>query len=75
MIAFASPEFEPTLAALHASGLPFRPGRFRAGRFANGELFTEFEAPVKEEDCLMLGSISPPDAQMLSTLLLAHTLR
>lgn len=75
MIAFASSEFQSGLAALRASTLLFSPGRFRTGRFANGELFIEIETPVKDEDCLILGSVSPPDTQLFSTLLLAHTLR
>lgn len=50
-------------------------GRFRVARFENGELHTEIEAPVRNENCSVLGSIAPPDEQLLSTLLLAHTLK
>jgi ribose-phosphate pyrophosphokinase len=74
MILFASPEFEATAAQLRESVPAIGPGRFRAGRFSNGELFIEVETPVAGEDCLILGSITPPDSHLLSTLLLAHTL-
>lgn len=49
--------------------------RFRLARFENGELHTEIESPVRNENCFVLGSISPPDEQLLSALLLAHTLK
>ena len=75
MILFASAEFEPVAAGLRESVPGLDPGRFRAGRFANGELFIEIETPVKDEDCAILGSFTPPDMQLMSTLLLAHTLR
>jgi ribose-phosphate pyrophosphokinase len=74
MILFASPEFEATAAKLRESVPAIDPGRFRAGRFNNGELFIELETPVAGEDCLILGSITPPDSHLLSMLLLAHTL-
>jgi ribose-phosphate pyrophosphokinase len=75
MILFASPEFDATAAGLRESVPRISLGQFRAGRFNNGELFIEVETPVASEDCLILGSFTPPDAQLLSTLLLAHTLR
>jgi len=50
-------------------------GNFCANRFENGELHVEVLTSVAREYCLILGSIAPPDGQMLSTLLLAHTLK
>jgi ribose-phosphate pyrophosphokinase len=75
MILFAFPEFECIAAGLLAAVNRLAAGRFRAGRFDNGELYIELETPVKGEHCAILGSFTPPDANLLSTLLLAHTLR
>ena len=50
-------------------------GRFRAARFENRELHMDVETPVANETCFILGSIAPPDEQLLSVLLLAHTLK
>jgi len=75
MILFAFPEFECMTAGLEASLPRVSAGRFRARRFDNGELCIAVESPVAGEDCAILGSITPPDANLFSTLLLAHTLR
>ena len=75
MILFASSEFEPAAATLRESVPQLRPGRFRTGRFDNGELFVEVETTVAGENCVVLGSITPPDGKLMSALLLAHTLR
>lgn len=50
-------------------------GRFRMARFENGEIYIQVETAVRTETCIVLGSIAPPDEQLLSTLLLAHTLK
>ncbi len=71
---FASPAFQP-MAALIESATDLREKGFKAARFANGELFVQLESPLVGDDCVVLGSISPPDAQLLTTLMLAHTLR
>ncbi len=42
-------------------------------RFSNGE--AEIETPVIGRRCVVLGSIAPPDEDLLATLLLCHTLR
>jgi ribose-phosphate pyrophosphokinase len=75
MIVFPCPEFERMAAALCEAVPGLATGVFRAGRFNNGELFMRVETLVHGEDCAILGSVSPPDSQLLSTLLLAHTLR
>lgn len=51
----------------------FAPCEF--SRFSNGELCVRLGAPVDGRVCGVLGSLAPPDAQMLSVLLLAHTLK
>jgi ribose-phosphate pyrophosphokinase len=50
-------------------------GQFAIGRYDNQELHAKVESPVSGEHCLVLGSIAPPDEQMLSLMLLAHTLK
>jgi ribose-phosphate pyrophosphokinase len=52
-----------------------KPGRFSLVRYANQELHLEIQGTVSGERCFILGSIAPPDSQMVSLLLLAHTLR
>ena len=50
-------------------------GSFTVTRFDNGELRIIVKSPVTAEHCFVLGSIAPPDEQLLSVLLLAHTLK
>ena len=50
-------------------------GQFAVARYDNQELHAFVQGPVSGEHCLILGSISPPDEQMLSLMLLAHTLK
>jgi ribose-phosphate pyrophosphokinase len=74
VILFAFDAYEAMATMLEkATGLTS--GQFRATRFENGELHIDIHTPVRNEDCFILGSIAPPDEQMLSALLLAHTLK
>jgi ribose-phosphate pyrophosphokinase len=75
MILFAFPEWESMAARLRKSAPRLSAGRFHARRFNNGELCIEVDTPVAGEHCAILGSFTPPDASLFSTLLLAHTLR
>jgi len=52
-----------------------KPGRFSLRRHPNQEWHAEIQSPVAGEHCFILGSIAPPDSQLVSLLLLAHTLR
>jgi ribose-phosphate pyrophosphokinase len=51
------------------------PGQFSIVRYANQELHAVIQGTVAGKQCFILGSIAPPDSQILSVLLLAHTLR
>jgi ribose-phosphate pyrophosphokinase len=51
-----------------------KPGQFSLVRYPNQELHVEVQSSVSGEHCFVLGSIAPPDSQMVSLLLLAHTL-
>jgi ribose-phosphate pyrophosphokinase len=75
VLLFAGEEFQNAAAALREQIPDIRCGGFTVARFENGEMHLNIRAPVASEHCVILGSISPPDAQFLSTLLLAHTLR
>jgi len=44
-------------------------------RFANGEVYLRLDRPAAGRPCGVFGSLAPPDEQMLSVLLLAHTLK
>ena len=47
-------------------------GQYQAGRFSDGERWVELDGPVAGEECAVLGSLAPPDGQMLATLLLMN---
>src|SRR5512137_742363 len=48
---------------------------FAIGRYENQGLHAKVQTKVSGQHCLVLGSITPPDEQMLSLMLLAHTLK
>ena len=74
MILFAFEAYQAMAEAL-AKSSHMALGRFLVSRFENRELHAEIQTLVRKENCFVLGSIAPPDEQLLSTLLLAHTLR
>ena len=74
MILFAVDKYQ-ALAPVVERGAGAARGHFRAVRFENSELCVQVETPVQNEHCAILASISPPDEQLLITLLLAHTLK
>ncbi len=74
MILFAFEAYRALAATLRKTA-SVTLGRFRNERFENGELLILLETTVDKEDCLILGSIAPPDEQLLYSLLLAHTIR
>jgi ribose-phosphate pyrophosphokinase len=75
MILFALEKYE-AMGAAFEKNLPWlKSGRSRVARYDNGELHISLPTPVKAQHCLILGSVAPPDEQLLSVLLLAHTLK
>ncbi len=48
---------------------------WEAGRFPNGELHLTLSTEVRGDPCCVLGSLTPPDSSLLTTLLLCHTLK
>ena len=75
MIVFCLPSHRALLPAELADASEPALGRWRLGRFPDGELWAELDDPVAGRDCALLGSLAPPDEQTLATLLLADTLR
>lgn len=51
-----------------------RLGQFSIDRFPNQELHARIQTNVTGEECMILGTIAPPDEQLLSLPLLSHTL-
>lgn len=74
LMLFAFPQYRPTALFLHKM-TNLTPGDFLVKRFPNQEMYVTLNSKVRNQDCLILGSISPPDEQLLSVSLLAHTLK
>jgi ribose-phosphate pyrophosphokinase len=75
MIVFCLPQHRALLPGDLDEGSDPALRRYRAGRFPDGELWAELDGPIAGEECTVLGSLAPPDRQMLSTLMLADTLK
>lgn len=70
---FSFPEYAHINKAL--CGLAcLQPGQFSITLRENQELHAAVQSPVFGEHCFILGTIAPPEHQMASMLLLAHTL-
>ncbi len=53
----------------------FTLGKFDLERFPNKELHIMLHSHVAERECVVLGSIAPPEVNLVSFLLLCHTLK
>lgn len=53
----------------------FTTGKFKLERFANSELHLKLESDASERPCIILGTVAPPDTNLFSLLLLAHTIK
>jgi len=74
MVIFLFPRFKQY--ARYLKNLPgYKLGRFQIARFPNQELYVRLLTNVAYQDCLILGSITFPDEQLISFLFLAHTLK
>lgn len=58
-----------------AASLGIRLGQYSIERFPNHELHAVIQTDVVNEECIILSTVTPPDEQLLSTLLLSHTLK
>lgn len=50
-------------------------GKSEVMRFPNGEIHAMVYEDVNDEECLVIGSVAPPDEQLLALLTLANTLK
>ena len=74
MLLFSSPCYEHYAAKLRR--LPgWERGRFSIDRYQNQELFVLVKTAVRGKRCAILAETAPPDENLLSLLLLAHTLK
>jgi ribose-phosphate pyrophosphokinase len=74
-VIFAFPPFESLASEMVKNDQRFQLGAFSVERFPNGEFRMELDTHVRNEHCVVLGSIAPPEHNMLSYLLLCHTLK
>ena len=74
MILFTFPSYELLGSALRKSP-DHEKGAFAANRYPNGELHITIGTDVRGQECVILGSITPPDENLTSFLLLADTLK
>ena len=74
-IIFALPEYRPLLRCESNEQSAPALGSCEFARFSNGELYVRIGDPVAARVCAVLGSLAPPDEQMMSVLALAHTLK
>lgn len=76
MMLFAFPEYEQVLSNYARNKqIALTIGNFWARRFPNQEMYITLGNKVRNQDCLIVGSISPPDEHLLELSLLAHTLK
>lgn len=74
MLLFLFPQFKKFSNSLKK--IPeSKTGRFTINRLHNLELYIKLSSGVKNRNCLITGSITPPDENLLSFLILAHTLK
>jgi ribose-phosphate pyrophosphokinase len=74
MLLFTLPPHERLGATLTALG-GFTAGTVVTGRFANGELHAAVSTNPAGHDCVLLGTVAPPDENLLVASLGLHTLR
>jgi ribose-phosphate pyrophosphokinase len=74
VILFSFPDYKQIARALQVPGLT-QGGQFHLTRYDNQELHAVVLGDVLGQNCSIVGSMAPPDEQMLSLMLLAHTLK
>lgn len=74
MLIFAFPGFKHMAEKL-IEGSDISWGNFKLARFPNMELYITLGTSVINQECLVLGTIAPPDENLVSMLLLCHTLK
>ena len=76
MVVFAQSDYFKNVAlAICAQRPDCNLGELEILRYPNGEMYTQTTGSVQDQDCVICGSIAPPDAQMLSLLNLCDALK
>lgn len=76
MVIFAQSDYFKKFAlALCAQRPDCALGELEIMRYPNGEMYAQTSGDVQGQDCVICGSIAPPDAQMLSLLNLCNALK
>lgn len=70
MIIYSLPELKYL-----AKNLDWQQGKCKFDRFPNGEWYACIEEKVSGKKCAILGAFTPPDENLLKSLVLAHTLK
>lgn len=70
MIIYSFPELKYL-----AKKLDGQHGKCKFDRFKNGEWYVRIGEKVKDKNCAILGAFTPPDENLLKSLVLAHTLK
>lgn len=75
MIVFAPLAYYESFARFISAEFPNAVvGSCDIGRFPNGEMHVRIHEDVSNQDCLVIGSLAPPDEQLLGLLMLIDTL-
>lgn len=74
MICFALNGYKIFASSL-IKGTKIKLGKFSVNRFPNQELYILVNDKVLDKECLVVGTIAPPDENLLSLALLCHTLK
>jgi len=74
MILYAFEAYSAIAGTIQSTAPNLAAGRFTISRFENGELWAQITPHLAGEHCLVIGSITPPDEQLLSVSLLMQTL-
>lgn len=73
MIVLAQPGYGQFTESLPR--LDFERGLFTTARFANGEMQIGLGTPVTNQVCIVVGTIAPPEQNLVSIAMLSHTLK
>lgn len=74
MILFTFPEYDHIGSVLRKSP-EYKKGAYSVNRYANNEMHITLGTDVRGQECMVLGTIAPPDEHLFSFLLLADTLK
>lgn len=74
-VLFLQPPYGKIAAELLKSFPSMQCGTYAMGRFKDGEISLKIHTQVKGRGCLILGTLEPPDQNLIELSILAHTLK